>query len=626
MGGGLINIVSYGLDDLYLTGAAQITFFKSSYRRHTNYSQESIEIDIGQTNFGDEITIPFPKVGDLFGNTYLQVNLPQISLQKTDLTSDLTAYETAFLQGPITVPFESQPLQNVVNDYATINAFMKTNMAGYRIAQKNMNIKNQTVATYISAIQSVLTFPSTNSSVSLELDYQNALQKALLYEHSLENYSDDVILNYITSDISYILNNISYSSSTYSVQDVANLVFTATAISVKVKNYYFMKVKQMAQINTDYSSVNAKFAWIDKLGHGIIQKIDVNIGGDRIDRHYFDYIEIWHDLTGLNSQDNLYNKMIGNVVELTTFDRTTKPQYTLTIPLNFWFCKKAGLYFPIVALQYSQISLTIKFNNIDRCAYVEKLPTVDNNGDPLNISQLSLSDIWENMGYFLTANLLTDYIYLDSQERKRFAQSAHEYLIETTQRMILKDSYDHHPSILLDFTGPVKEIMWYAQKNAYLAGSATQQKFLFNYTSTPSGIGNPFLSSELTLNGKSLFNSSITTFHTCVQPYARHTRVPQDGINIYSFCLWPEEHQPSGTCNFSVIPNCVLTFDIDPNMFTYNLSDIDPNIAIGEIDTNTGLLIDKLQNTTINLVVIVKKYDILRVVGGMSGFAFKYMT
>jgi hypothetical protein len=84
MTAGLINIVSYGANDLYLTGAPQITFFKVVYRRYTNFSIESISLDMGTFNFNEEINIQFPKVGDLISNTYLQINLPNINLLKTN--------------------------------------------------------------------------------------------------------------------------------------------------------------------------------------------------------------------------------------------------------------------------------------------------------------------------------------------------------------------------------------------------------------------------------------------------------------------------------------------------------------------------------------------------------------
>lgn len=623
MGGGLINIVSYGLDDLYLTGAPQVTFFKSVYRRHTNYSQESIEIDVGQTNFSEEIDIIFPKIGDLIGNSYLQLTLPQISLLKTDIVADPSASDLIFLQNDIGVPEEYDQLQNIANNYSTINKFIAINTAGYRKAIANLNIKNQSLMGYINSIQNVLIF---NPS-SIQTDYRNALTYAFEYENEvLHNNKYNPYLNYVASDISYILTKISNSPDNYTIQDVAMYVSKALETSIKVKNYFFQRKKEMENISVQYKAENgnsryAKFAWTEKIGHAIIERIDVSIGGDRIDRHYFDYIEIWHSLTGFDAQDILYNKSIGNVIELTSFDRNPTPTYTLNIPLNFWFCKKAGLYFPIVALQYSPIYLTVKFNSINLCAYVEKLPNYDNDGNQLNLTQLSLTDIWDNKGYFLSAKLLTDYVYLDSLERKRFAQSAHEYLIETTQRMLINDIIDYHPSTLLEFSGLVKEIIWYAQKSAYVQGLETQKKLLFNYTTSAQEqhAENPFDSARLTLNGKTLFDSTINNFFTCVMPHARHNRTPSDGINIYSFCLWPEEHQPSGSCNMSVIPNCVMSFDINQNMFSYKLSDITPYVVADSMN-------DEIRETPINLVILAKKMDILRVIGGIGGFAFKYMS
>lgn len=625
MVGGLINIVSYGFDDLYLTGAAQVTFFKYAYRRHTNYSQESMVIDIGQTNFNEELEIPFPKVGDLFGNAYLQVTLPKISLLKTNIATNLNEDEAIFLQNPINLPSSYNTLQTIANDYSIVNNFMKTNMAGYRVAYKNLNITNQTVSDYVNSILDVLVFEpsisSSSTSSTVQLDYEYALQKALVYENTLlENTHHNLTLNYITSDISYILTHeVLDNIEKYTIDQVYQLVYNAKNISIKVKKYYFEKVKEMNAITVDYSSLYAKFAWIEKIGIGIAERIDITIGGDRIDRHYFNYIDIWHDLTGFNSQNCLYNKLIGNVIELTTFDRVEKPEYTITLPLDFWFCKKIGLYFPIVALQYSPISINIKFNSIDKCAYVESLPTIDNEGNVLDINQLSLRDIWDNMGYYMTANLLVDYVYLDDTERKRFAQSAHEYLIETTQTMSLTELTDNYQSELLEFNGPSKEIIWYAQKNAYLHGDETKKKLLFNYTTNIDGTGNPFFNSILALNGKQLFNNSITTYHNCVQTYSHHTRTPNDGVNVYSFCLFPEEHQPSGTCNFGIISNSIFTCTLDENMFKYNLSDIDPAIIKGSVE-------DIEENTTVNIIIISKKYEVLRIIGGMGGFAFKYMS
>jgi Large eukaryotic DNA virus major capsid protein. len=448
MGGGLINIVTYGTNDLYLTGSPQITFFKIAYRRYTNFSAESVAIDLGNINFDQEITIHFPKAGDLFSNTYLQLEIPNIHLLKTDTTADLTDAELAFLNTALALPLTAPEIA-IVNNYQNILTFLTLNCKGYRVAVDNRNIQNQTVNAYVTAILAAMPIVG-----AVETNYISALNAAKAYENSVSNTSNDFTLTYQNSDIIYILNTnvvIPAAYSSFTVAQIYNMVVNAITISVRVKTYYFNKVNTYNTLYQESVSRYAKFAWIDKLGHAIIDRIDVNIGGEKIDRHYSEWINIWYELTGHTDQNELYNKLIGNVSELTTFDRNEKSAYTLTIPLSFWFCRKGGLAFPIIALQYSTISLTIKLKKINDCAYVEALPTIDGSGNPLDLIQLSLTDIWDNMGFVLHGTLLVDYIYLDSPERKRFAQSAHEYLIEVTQRLTVNDISSAEQNINLSF-------------------------------------------------------------------------------------------------------------------------------------------------------------------------------
>jgi hypothetical protein len=615
MGGGLINIVTYGANDLYLTGSPQITFFKVVYRRYTNFSTESVSISLGNINFDEEINVPFPKIGDLFNNTYLQLEIPEIHLLKTDTTADLTNSELTFLNSALPIPLTNEQIA-IVNDYKTILAFLTLNCQAYRVAMANKNIQNQSVETYVTSILTAGQFIGNT-----ETNYINALNRAIAYEKSIGNKSNDFILTYQTSDINYILNSnivIPNAYSSYTIQQVTAFVTNAINISVRVKKYYFDKVKQYSNLQKESLSLYAKFAWVHKLGNAIIDRIDVNIGGERIDRHYSDWINIWHELTGHIEQNELYDKLMGNIKELTTFDRHEKPAYTLTIPLSFWFCRKAGLSFPIIALQYSTISLTIKLKKIDECAYVEKLPTVDNNGDQLNLIQLSLSDIWDNKGYVLNGNLLVDYVYLDSLERKRFAQSAHEYLIETSQRLTINNTSDNKQNINLDFLGPCKEMIWIAQKTAYLEGNQTQRKLPFVYSINPNGKNNPLISAQLLLNGYVRIDAFKKNYFNYLQPYVHHTKTPADGINLYSFALFPEEHQPSSACNFSRIANAVFMLTFNKSLFSYNSSDINPWIVPNSNE-------DQTESTTINLTIYASRYDVVRFIGGMGGFAYKYM-
>lgn len=630
MVGGLINIVSYGFNDLYLTGSPQITFFKVVYRRHTNFAKESIVVPMGQLDLGEELTINIPKIGDLFANTYLQLQIPEVALLKTDTADNLSIEEMNLLNSPLQIPM-SQDEIDIVQSYPTILAFIAINTVGYRSAIANQNIKNQNIRNFITSI-----INNMNYSGQENTSYKTALDNAKIFEQSAGTTSDLFIFDNTASDINYILSKIIESdddtlAANYTISKIVDIVTKAKDVSAKVKKYYFEKVQKKYKMDKDANSRYAKFAWVEKLGYAIIDRVDINIGGERIDRHYGDWMNIWYELTSSIEQEELMNKMIGNVKVLTSFDRNTKPAYTLIVPLNFWFCKKMGLAFPLIALQYSPVSITLKLKTMEECAYIEQLPQTDPEGDPLNLNPYSLSDIWDNQGYSITADLLVEYIYLDNLERKRFAQSAHEYLIETVEVLTSTNVRDQEQEISLDFTGPSKEIIWHVKKDIHSNFESTYRKFPFTYSMDVVENGstvefkdrkkiNTITSARLLLNGKDRFfqgNFFDKNYYNLLQPLEHHTRIPSEGINVYSFSLYPEEHQPSSTCNFSLISTTSLLLTVEENMFKYLVSDVDPSITVGSE-------FDEELNTSVNITIYSVRYNIIRFIGGMGAFAYSY--
>lgn len=635
MVGGLINIVSYGFNDLYLTGSPQITFFKVVYRRHTNFSKESIEVPIGQMDFGEEITVNIPKVADLCKDLYLQLEIPEVWLKKYELADGLTAEELRFLMSPLQIPMSQDEIE-IVNSYNTISNFILINSAGYRTAIASQNVRNQSPIDYINSI-----IDSMNYSDQEDNNYKTALDLAKSFEQqegTPEIIKDLYIFDSTMSDINFILrvlkdkllddiaNDI---TNDYTVGKILEIVKYAMNVITKVKKYFFEKVQKKYKLEQIAQSSYAKFAWVERLGHAMIDRIDINIGGERIDRHYGDWMNIWWELTSNIAQDELYNQMIGNVNILTNFDRLAKPKYMLRIPLNFWFCRKAGLAFPLIALQYSPVSLTIKLNPINECAYLEELPSVDDEGYDLNLTSYTLADIWDNMGMKINASVLIEYIYLDNLERKRFAQSAHEYLIETVDRTIVENISTPEQTVNLEFFGPSKEIIWHITKDAYRNQESTYIKYPFNYTMNILNNSkefrerkkiNPFTSVSLLLNGKERFSNSIfydKAYYSIIQPMDHHKRIPSEGVNMYSFCLHPEEHQPSSTCNFTLISNSTMSFGIEEGMFKYLLSDVKPNISLGSD-------LDEELKTKLTLSIYSVRYNVIRFIGGMGAFAYSY--
>lgn len=620
MAGGLINIVAYGTKDLYLTGSPQITFFKIVYRRHTNFSKESYEIDLGNFNFGSEINIDVPKIADLFSNTYLKLEIPSIHFLKTDTCYNLSTDEISILNNIIpngiiidtnTSNIELTTINNLLDTYNVVKITINQFCEAYRTSINQRNIITQSVDDYINTIKESVIISNEDIIV-----YDELLNDALDFEHSKNIKKYDVILNPKMSNVGRILNTI---TSSYTIDSINYLIDSAIEMSVKVSKYFFGLAKRKKEIELENSSTYSKFAWAERLGHTIINHIDVNIGGERIDRHYGDWINIWYELTSNINQDELYNKLIGNEHKNITFDRNEKENIILNIPLSFWFCKKMGLAFPLIALQYSNISFTIKLNSFEKCAYIEKFNRYKYTSDNewLEISQLSLSDIWDNMGLKMSGSLLIEYVFLDIVERRRFAQSAHEYLIEVVDQMDINTITNNKNIIKLDFEGPCKELIWIAQKTEYINDNSFYIKRNFNYGLNINGSGNPINNSKLLLNGYSRFEHLDKMFFNILQPHGHHNRSPVDGVNVYCIGLYPEEHQPSSTCNFSKIGDPTLVLDIDKSMLMYKLSDIDPNIIIGSEN-------DITLETSINIRIYSHRYNILRVIGGNAGFAYNY--
>jgi hypothetical protein len=234
-------------------------------------------------------------------------------------------------------------------------------------------------------------------------------------------------------------------------------------------------------------------------GFEMIDYVEVEIGGQCIDKHYGEWMAIWCSLTHDKDKQAM----------LTSMCPTAGKVY---LPLQFWFCRNPGLALPLIALQYHEVKLNVQF-------------AAKNSG--------TAND--------LNCCVFCDYIFLDTDERRRFAQVSHEYLIEQVQTSNVLNV----GSAELRFNHPVKEIVWV---DAVATGNAAITDAL------------------LQLNGHDRFRKRAGSYFEDVQRYEHHTgsdNLTDLGcpahLNMYSFALKPEEHQPSGTCNFSRIDNAVLT-------------------------------------------------------------------
>ena len=539
MSGGLLQLVAYGAQDTYLTGNPQITFFKVVYRRHTNFSIESIKQTFnGTANFGAEVSTQIQRNADLIHRVYLQTTLPEINVSGSITTSDNSTYKA--------------------------------------------------------------------------------------------------------------------------------------------------------------------FRWLNWIGHVLIKSAEIRIGGQKIDKQYGEWMHIWNELSQDPGKASGYAEMVGNVPELTqVYSSNTRSSenngtdctinaYQLYIPLQFWFCRNPGMALPLIALQYHDVVLNLEFREFDECIW-STTETVAG-GESTFVVSTGVNSIGSKS--LSSTNIYVDYIYLDTEERRRFSQVAHEYLIEQVQFTGEENISALSNNIKINFTHPVKELIWVVQPSNYISKNYTQSRGgrqYYNYTDswdytgftgtpesysgsgmkggkgnqnlwyglpnvsvnsnqdTNNGWSNSTVSADVNISnagynhisnytnrndvsniqtrtglhtlssGSKLLDSGKNTVDKCkivlngndriserngkyfnlVQPYQHHTNCPAPGINVYSFALTPEDHQPSGTCNFSRIDNAHLEVTVTANTISST--------------TNSG-------NAKIR--IYATNYNILRIMSGMGGLAY----
>jgi hypothetical protein len=412
-----------------------------------------------------------------------------------------------------------------------------------------------------------------------------------------------------------------------------------------------------------------QFRWLNWLGHIIVKEAELVIGGQRIDRHYGHWLHIWNELTQTFGHQAGYATMVGNVPKLVQSTIGDVNGITLYVPLRFWFNRNVGLALPLIALQYHDVQVNIQLADKIDCYWSSSSARV-----PADLEDVSL---W------------VDYIYLDADERRKFAQASHEYLIEQLQYtgdIPLRYSALNE-NIKMPFNHPVKEVIWTIQKDSVIdptlmTNYGGQQWFNFTdaldytyFSGTPQdplggGIGtaafnvgnwyqsmpmsgtangsvatsgqygangvntsglffddlftnvsnvssrawtshlpvfdsgeNPTSYAKIQLNGHDRLASREGRYFNTVIPQECHENCPATGINVYSFALKPEDHQPSGTCNFSRVDIGQLVLTITPQTFDY------PG---GSSDTND----------TAKCRIYATNYNVLRVMSGMAGLAF----
>jgi hypothetical protein len=367
-------------------------------------------------------------------------------------------------------------------------------------------------------------------------------------------------------------------------------------------------------------------SYVNNTGYSLIEEISLEIGEQEMDKQTGEWMYIWSTLTVPPGQQQGFNNMIG-AVQGQNLPPTTAAQPTCTvnsssstyeygatklyIPLQFWFNKNPGLYLPLLAMQYHPIRLNVKLRGLQDMIFSS---TASGACTDSKVKQAKIIDI----------RLWGDYVFLDTEERRKFVATQHEYLIEQVQYTprvsIPKES--NSSSVRLEFNHPLRELYWFVQRDLMVSRCEW-----FNFSSTSSaadpapnttrkelGVPRDLLQDAvLQVDGYDRFERRDAGYFRLVQPFQYHTNIPTNNfIYSYSFALRPEEMQPSGSMNASRIDNMILQVNLRPD--SDGLADTAQGYATPGYAPPRG-------NSAIR--VYAKNHNVMRVVNGFAGLLFK---
>lgn len=367
-----------------------------------------------------------------------------------------------------------------------------------------------------------------------------------------------------------------------------------------VQDMYFVfelpDIPKVIRKNTAGVVVGDDFRFVKNLGEAIVEEYFIYIGGTVVNRQYGEWMHIWNELSIPTSKRYGYDKLIGNVPDVyipDAFNRVDNGAVQIDgrkvyVPLKFWFNRNPGLALPLVALQYHDVEVHVVLRPL---SHVYTL----NGQRPTDWVAQGAPYFGESDIVAINPYLEVNYIFLDDQERSHFAKQEQDYLIEQIQRIEVSNVTRMHMADLM-IQNPVKEMIWVFGRSD--AGASNRW---FDFTDYHYGASNPkdkeiFESGKLVFNGVDRFEEKDSAYFNLIQPYQHHSVIPKAGVYVYSFSLFPESFQPSGSCNMS------------------RLKSIQLQTTTCKLPVNAPY--------TYDLRVYIVSYNFLRINSGLGGLAF----
>lgn len=382
-----------------------------------------------------------------------------------------------------------------------------------------------------------------------------------------------------------------------------------------------------------YSDGNLRFRWIDKVANYMIQSASVRIDTNLIDIQYGEWMDVWNELSLPTGKREAYDKMTGNTYEFTNptalnnrivitnnwLDYSYYPDYQtmggapsipsrrFSVPLNFWFSKNPGLALPLIAIQYQNVEVSIEFRPIEHLYQVYDTQTgryyspakykalYPNNSAKVSIGNFLVPGGGGSNGLLdIDAYLECNFIFLDDDERREMAANSMDYLVDRVYR-VETGGLTTVGVMDLVINNNIREIVWLLRRNDVVDYNEWTN-FTYNMPADPSQTTQPILkTAKVMFNGLDRIEEKDYVYFNQIQPYQHHSNSPRTGIQAYSFCIYPEKHQPSGSFNASMISKIQLYLTMN--------QPTDPDIEY-------------------EVVAYATYYNVFRCMGGMASMVF----
>ena len=561
MGGGLMQLVAYGAQDVYLTGNPQITFWKVSYKRHTNFAMESIEQTFnGQADFGRRVTCTISRNGDLAYRTYLQVTLPEINQQMKAAAQDgvyarWLDFPGEQLVSQVEVEIGGQRIDRQYGDWMHI-----WNQLTLTVDQRRgyyAMVGNTTQLTYITDPS----FNDVDGPCQATAPRQVCAPRNALPETTL----------YVPFQFWYCRN-------------------PGLALPLIALQYHEVK------INLDIRPIDECLWAVGSLQCG--SGVRTSAGGKVVTAY---------------NQSLVAASLYVDYVFLDTDERrrmAQNPHEYLIEQLQFTGDESVGSSSNKIKLNFNHpvkelIWIVQPDSNVDYCSSLECGQLLYNllGAQPFNYTDAvdALPNAIHSFGgkeatALTSSSFINDNMFNDAGAVDQTGQGWWNGAVNTNGNPVAPVWYSG-PNFAGEGGTGAPSYYGTQQQGGYLENSGVSDAGAFVLAETALLLhcwgNNPVVTAKLQLNGQDRFSEREGSYFDTVQPYQHHTATPDTGINVYSFALRPEEHQPSGSCNFSRIDNATLQLVLS-------------NATVEGVKTA-------------KVRVYATNYNVLRVMSGMGG-------